>query len=162
MNVEIKTAYDNLDEIRVLFKEYTDILVEGDEDFKAYLEVQKYDDELLDPMKKYGMPDGRLYIVYCDGEVAGCGAFRKLDDESCEIKRVYVREAYRDCHVGSAILKRIMHDAKEAGYKHILLDTLTFLKRAIEMYKNYGFYFIEQYNDSPMDSDSIVYMQYDF
>ena len=77
--------------------------------------------------------------------------------ESCEIKRMYVRPEFRGHHFGEIMLTKIIDDAKEIGYKYILLDTFPFLKRAIHMYKKYGFYEIPSYNGSPMEN--LVYMK---
>lgn len=58
-----------------------------------------------------------------------------------------------------AVSKKIIDDAKKIGYSHMLLDTLPFLKSAIHMYKKYGFYEIDRYNDSPMNIS--IYMKLD-
>lgn len=73
------------------------------------------------------------------------------------MKRLYVRPAYRGSHIGSLLVQKVLTDAKEAGYRFMLLDTLPFLQDAIRMYKKYGFYEIPRYNDSPMDSS--IYMR---
>ena len=79
MSVKILLAYDFSQEIKLLFSEYTDILIEGDASFKKYLEIQNYDDELEHLEKKYGLPYGRLYLVYYNNEVAGCIGLKKID-----------------------------------------------------------------------------------
>lgn len=81
MDIKIIPAYDHLQEIRELFSEYTEMLISGDPAFKEYLEIQNYDDELEHLEDKYGMPAGRLYLAYCDGNTAGCIGLKKLDDE---------------------------------------------------------------------------------
>lgn len=92
---EIVYGYEYKNEIRELFTEYTDMLVENDSTFKAYLDIQNYDDEIGHLEHKYGLPDGRLYLLKRDGKSAGCIALRKLDSERCEMKRLYVRPAFR-------------------------------------------------------------------
>ena len=72
-------AYDRPREVGELFKEYTDMLIEGDSDFAEYLKIQKYDKELENPASKYGMPEGRLYLAYVGEELAGCVGLKKLD-----------------------------------------------------------------------------------
>ena len=69
------------------------MLVENDPHFQVYLDLQHYDAEVADLTKKYGMPDGRLYVAWCDGQPAGCIALRRLDGTTCELKRLYVRPA---------------------------------------------------------------------
>ena len=159
MSVKILLAYDFPEEIKLLFSEYTDILIEGDPSFKEYLEIQNYDDELKHLEKKYGLPYGRLYLVYYNNEVAGCIGLKKIDKKNCEMKRLYVRPKFRGKQIGEQLIEKIIKDAKEIGYSYMLLDTLPFLKGAIYLYKKYGFYEIASYNNSPMDTS--IYMKLD-
>lgn len=157
MNVSIVLAYDYPDIVGELFKEYTDMLIEGDASFKQYLDIQNYDEELLHLEMKYGMPYGRLYMAFCDGEPAGCIGLKQIDEENCEMKRLYVRPQFRGKQIGNILIQKIIEDAKEIGYSCMLLDTLPFLKSAIHMYKKWGFYEIDSYNDSPMNTS--IYMK---
>ena len=157
MKIEIVPAYNRTDEIRTLFKEYTDLLSEGDAEFRRYLEIQHYDDEFQHPEVKYGFPYGRLYLALCDGNTAGCVALRKIDHSSCEIKRLYVRKDYRGHGIGNQLTDKLIQEARQIGYRQILLDTFPFLERAIRMYQVRGFQEIEKYNDSPMEST--IYMK---
>lgn len=159
MAVNIVLAYDSVDEVCGLFSEYTDMLINGDPEFREYLEIQNYDEELNHLETKYGLPDGRLYLAYCEGRAAGCIGLKKLDSLNCEMKRLYVRPEFRGKHIGGMLIQRIIDDAKEIGYKHMLLDTLPFLENAVHMYKKRGFYEIPCYNDSPMESS--IYMRLD-
>lgn len=157
--MELVPACGRPEEVGVLFTEYTDLLLAGDPSFHAYLDVQHYDEELRHLDAKYGPPDGRLYLAYCDGALAGCIGLRKLDSQSCEMKRLYVRPAFGGRGLGGALVDRIIADAQEIGYSHMLLDTFPFLSRAIGMYQKRGFYEIERYNDSPMAA--AIYMRLD-
>lgn len=159
MSVEIVPAYNLVDEVGILFTEYTNMLVAGDSSFKEYLKIQNYDQELQHLEMKYGLPDGRLYLAYCDNELAGCIGLRKIDEKNCEMKRLYVRPQFRGKHIGDFLIKKIINDAKEIGYSHMLLDTLPFLESAIHLYKKWGFYEIESYNNSPMNTS--IYMKLD-
>jgi N-acetylglutamate synthase and related acetyltransferases len=159
MEMEIKLAYENNKEIKELFLEYTEMLVKNDENFKKYLELQNYDSELEHLSDKYGLPDGRLYIVKVDNEVAGCIGLRKIDNENCEMKRLYVRPKFRGHKIANKLVEMIIDDAKRIGYKNIFLDTFPFLVGAIYLYKKFGFNEIESYNNSPMDN--LVYMKLD-
>lgn len=159
MEIKMLPAYDHPQEVGLLFKEYTDMLIAGDPSFKKYLDIQHYDEEVAHLEAKYGAPDGRLYLAYWDGELAGCIGLRKIDEEACEMKRLYVRPAFRGKHIGDRLVEKIIGDAREIGYSRMLLDTLPFLKSAIHMYRKYGFYEVESYNDSPMDTS--IYMRLD-
>ena len=159
MNIKIVFGYELKNEIKELFTEYTDFLVKGDKEFRKYLEIQKYNHEVENLEEKYGHPYGRLYIAFVDENVAGCIALRKIDDDNCELKRLYVKPQYRGKNIGGSLVKHIIKEAENIGYKHILLDTLPFLNVAIDMYKKYGFYEIESYNNSPMEN--LIYLKYD-
>ncbi len=159
MEIKLIVAYSHKEKVKALFKEYTDFLIECDKDFKEYLNKQNYDDELEHLESKYGMPYGRLYLAYCGDELAGCIALRQINEENCEIKRLYVRSEFRGKKIGYILVKKIIEDATSIGYKHILLDTFPFLKTAINLYKNLGFYEIESYNNSPMDN--LIYLKFD-
>ena len=150
MNLTIIPAFDHPQEIAALFKEYTDLLIAGDPAFRDYLALQRYDEELLHLDAKYGPPQGRLYLALADGEVAGCIGLRRIDDARCEMKRLYVRPAFRAQGIGDALCRRVINDARGIGYGHMLLDTLPFLDTAIRLYRRLGFKDIPCYNDSPM------------
>lgn len=157
MGIELRPALGHSEEVGILFAEYTQMLLAGDPSFQTYLDVQHYDRELRHLDEKYGPPDGRLYLAYCDGALAGCVGLRRLDGQGCEMKRLYVRPAFRGKKLGALLVERIIADARKIGYAHMLLDTLPFLKSAIQMYKKFGFYEVDSYNDSPMDTS--IYMR---
>lgn len=159
MSVKIIPAYDFPEEIRTLFVEYTDFLIKNDTEFAEYLQIQNYDAELQNLNTKYGLPAGRLYLAYYGDELAGCIGLKKIDVDNCEMKRLYVRPQFRGKHIGRMLAEKIIHDAREIGYKHMLLDTLPFLQSAVFMYKKLGFYETDSYNDSPMDTS--IYMKLD-
>ena len=159
MGYELVPAYTHKAEVKEIFTEYTDMLIAGDSKFSEYLVIQNYDDELEHLEHKYGMPEGRLYLLYDDGQLAGSVGMRKIDRENCELKRLYVRPAFRGKGYGEMLTNRILADAREAGYRYMLLDTLPFLKTAIAMYERMGFYRVEQYNDSPIETT--IYMKFD-
>lgn len=159
MDMNIEPGYGYSDDIRELFNEYTQMLIDGDETFRAYLGVQSYDEEILHLEHKYGLPEGRLYILLLDGKAAGCIAMKKMDAQSCEMKRLYVRPEFRGKGFGRILAEKIINEARHEGYESMYLDTLPFLKSAVKLYESLGFCEIEQYNDSPMQS--AIYMKLD-
>lgn len=152
MSLELAYAYEEPEEIRALFQEYTALLLEKEPAFQQYLDLQHYDRETARPEDKYGLPEGRLYLARWDGAAAGCGALRKLDGGRCELKRLYVRPAFRGHRIGEALLERLIGDARAIGYRHMLLDTLPALDSALRLYRRFGFHEIPRYNDSPLAS----------
>ncbi|MBQ2896581.1 MAG: GNAT family N-acetyltransferase [Oscillospiraceae bacterium] len=135
------------------------MLVAGDSAFQEYLNLQNYDEELAHLEQKYGEPAGRLYLARWNGEAAGCIGLRRIDDECCEMKRLYVYPAFRGNHIASALARRIIDDARAIGYRAMLLDTLPFLQEALALYRKLGFYEIPSYNNSPLDSS--IYLRLD-
>lgn len=159
MDIRILPAFHYPTEIKELFSEYTQMLMDGDPEIQKYLSIQNYEKELEHPEAKYGPPAGRLYLAFCEGSPAGCIGLRPLKSPGCEMKRLYVRPAFRKNHIGHRLIRTIIKDAREIGYSHMLLDTLPFLSDALALYKKYGFYEIPCYNDSPLDTS--IYMRLD-
>lgn len=75
------------------------------------------------------------------------------------MKRLYIRTEFRGKKLANILVEKIIEDTKEIGYSYMLLDTFPFLKSAIHIYKRFGFYEIESYNDSSMDTS--IYMRLD-
>jgi len=150
--LKIVAGYDRPEEVKELFDEYTKYLVDNSPEFARYLEIQHYDSEVADLRSKYGEPDGRLWLAYVDGRLAGCSALRKMNETECEFKRLYVRPEFRGTHLGRLLMEKIIADAKRIGYEYGYLDTLPFLEAACHMYDGMGFEVIPAYNDSPLAS----------
>jgi ribosomal protein S18 acetylase RimI-like enzyme len=141
----IKFAYDELDNVKQLFREYTEFL-------GVDLGFQQYDEEISSLPGKYALPDGRLYVIYDGEQLAGCVALRKIDDKSCEFKRLFVRPEFRGKKLGCILMEKIIADAKGLGYKIGYLDTLCTLKSAIAVYEKLGFEKIPPYYNNPLEN----------
>ncbi|HLM61641.1 MAG TPA: GNAT family N-acetyltransferase [Pyrinomonadaceae bacterium] len=134
---------DQIEEIRRLFREYERWL-------GLDLCFQNFEQELADLPGKYVEPTGRLFLICVENKAAGCIALRKIDDEVCEMKRLYVREDFRGSNFGKQLIERLIKDAKEIGYKKMRLDTLPEkMPRAVKLYESYGFRQIKPYYDNP-------------
>ncbi len=147
-DITIKLAYDELDNVRQLFKEYTESL-------DVDLSFQKYDEEISGLPGKYARPDGRLYVIYYKEHLAGCVALRKIDAQSCEFKRLFVRPLFRGKKLGYILMEKVIEDARQIGYQTGYLDTLSMLKSAIAVYEKLGFENIPPYYDNPLKN--VVY-----
>lgn len=159
MEITLVPGFDHPAEVRELFEEYVDLIIASDHLFRDYLAIQHFSEELNNLDGKYGLPGGRLYLAYWKDKLAGCVALRQIDETRCEIKRLYVRMVFRGCGIGGRLVDQVIADARQQGYRYILLDTYPFLKRAIAMYRKRGFYEIDKYLESPIDST--IYMQLD-
>jgi ribosomal protein S18 acetylase RimI-like enzyme len=121
------------------------------------LSFQNFSKELETIQNQYGKPEGALLLA-CDGEVfVGCSGVRKLDQETAELKRMYVKNEYRGYHIGTSLLQRSIELAKEAGYKKIRLDTLDYMTKAQQLYRSFGFYEIPSYRFNPLSGT--IYME---
>lgn len=152
----ILDGYDSPGEVGQLFREYTDALLAEEPGFAAYLAQQNYEEELAHLEEKYGRPGGRLYLLRCGEETAGTIALRKIDAERCEMKRLYVRPAFRGRGFAELLVRKILRDAAEEGYRQVLLDTFPFLSGAIRLYRKLGFQEVPSYNGSPMEN--LIYL----
>ena len=144
-------GYDRPKEVEELFTEYTNMLVRLDPLFQESLDEQNYSEELEHLEDKYGLPQGRLYLLI-DGETPAASiALHKIDEKTCELKRLYVKPEYRRQGIAEKLLDRIIEEARETGYSYMVLDTMPALKEAIRLYEKKGFYRIEKYNNNPFE-----------
>jgi ribosomal protein S18 acetylase RimI-like enzyme len=112
---------------------------------------QGFDGELEELPGKYSPPEGTLLIAERDGEPCGCIALRRIDARTCEMKRLYVRPACRELGIGRELVRRLLEEARAKGYGSMRLDTLPLMRRAIAMYKSFGFREIAPYVYNPVE-----------
>lgn len=147
--VELQTPLTDaeLDAVRTLFHEYAASL-------KIDLCFQGFSAELLNLPGDYCGPRGALLVATVDGKYAGCCAMRPLDTSdypnACEMKRLFVREAFRGLGVGRKLAEAILDSARIAGYDCILLDTLNEMESARALYEDLGFVEIPPYYYNPI------------
>lgn len=118
--------------VRELFQEYWD-------SFGFTPCFQNFAQELAGLPGKYAPPGGRLGLALVDGLPAGCVALRRIDGERCEAKRLYVRPAARGQRLGAALLDWVIAEARAAGYRELLGDTMPVMRQALAMYDRLGF-----------------------
>jgi ribosomal protein S18 acetylase RimI-like enzyme len=134
---------DLMEEARQLFIEYARSL-------NVDLSFQNFAEELEELPKRYGPPDGLIIIAYVDGKSAGCAALHRLSEEICEMKRLYVREDFRDLGIGKKLIAVILAEAVKLNYRFIRLDTLPTMGKAQSLYESFGFYDVDPYVYNPI------------
>ena len=120
--------------MRGFLREYADSL-------SVDLSFQDFESELADPLGFY-----ELVLLADDG----CVALRGIDDETCEMKRLYVRPAGRGSGLGRRLAEAVIAEARARGFKRMLLDTLPEMTTAQVLYQSLGFRETEPYRHNPV------------
>ena len=133
------------------------LFVEYAESLGIDLSFQDFQRELAELPGAYAPPDGRLLLAVDNDKAVGCVALRKLADGICEMKRLYVRPAYRGKGLGRRLVEAIILAAREIGYGKMRLDSLSSMKEAAALYRSLGFVEIPPYRYNPLPD--AVYME---
>ncbi len=133
---------EQIESARALLREYETWL-------DMNLCFQNFEQELVALPGHYAAPEGRFLLAYEDGNLAGCVAMRPLDGNICEMKRLFLREAFRGKGLGRLLAEEIVTQAREAGYEAMRLDSLPGkMDHAINIYNALGFREIDPYCSS--------------
>lgn len=142
---------DRLDDVSELIREYTDWLGRD-------LAFQGLEEELANLGGKYLPPEGQLVVAVDDNDQAmGCVAYHRLDEETAEMKRLYVRPSARGQHLGEQLAQRIISLAREDGYARMVLDTVRPLEAAVGLYRKLGFTETTAYYHNPFGD--VIYFE---
>ena len=114
------------------------------------LSFQNFDEELRSLPGEYQPPTGVLLLCRVDAEPAGCVAVRRLNQEDCEMKRLFVRDGFRGHGCGERLARRAIQWAGRAGYRRLLLDTLPSMGAAHRLYEQLGFKETPPYRFNPV------------
>lgn len=144
MRIRTAVSAEDIEVIRKLFREYQNSL-------GIDLGFQNFESELAELPGKYAPPEGRLYLAFEDQQVVGCAGLRKIEDDVCELKRLYVPPRNRGRGIGRQLALQALNDAREIGYGRMRLDTLPSMGPAQEMYRTLGFKPIAPYTNNPIE-----------
>jgi ribosomal protein S18 acetylase RimI-like enzyme len=137
---------------RRLFQEYVDWL-------GVDLGFQQVQEELAQIRKVYSPPRNQLLLARDGSAYAGCVALRDRTRGDCEMKRLYVRPAYRGRGLGRRLARAIIDEARSMGYRRMLLDTLARLTPARRLYRSLGFCETDAYYQNPLPG--VIYLALD-
>lgn len=136
-----------MEAVRDIFREYASTL-------DVDLAFQDFETELAQLPGDYAAPRGHLLLAVVEGAIAGCCALRPLDaadyPNASEMKRLYVRKAFRGFGLGRELAEAMLDQARRAGYACVLLDTLDGMESARALYTDLGFEEIPPYYHNPI------------
>jgi len=146
MNLSVISELEENDivEVKKLIQEYINWI-------NIDLSFQDIETEMFTFPGKYQKPDGIFLVAKYENAIVGCVGYRKINNEICEMKRLYVKDEYKGKGIGASLIKEVMKSAKNQGYRKMRLDTLEKMESAIKLYKRYGFHEIEQYINNPIN-----------
>jgi putative acetyltransferase len=127
--------------VRTLFREYADAI-------GTDLEYQGFGAELAALPAPYAPPGGALFLARDGSQIAGCVALRPFDANAAEMKRLYVRAAWRGSGAGRRLVEAVIDAARQAGYRELRLDTLADMAPAQALYRRLGFVETAAYNEA--------------
>ena len=133
----------HIEQVRRLYREYNDFL-------GVDLSFQGFERELANLPGAYGPPSGALLLAEGPAGAAGCVGLRRLGEGICEMKRLYVRPAFRGMGLGRKLAVRIIETSLQMNYLRMRLDTLDRLTEAIGLYRALGFTTIAPYYPNPL------------
>lgn len=154
MHIREATFPDDLAAVRSLFQEYADGL-------GVDLCFQGFADELATLPGRYARPAGGVWLAVAGEQLAGCVALRPFGDGAGEIKRLYVRPAFRGTGLGRTLAERVLTEAAAAGYRRVVLDTLPTMTAAASLYRSLGFVEVTPGCQSCGGPDGILYFARD-
>lgn len=138
------TTDKDLQDAGKLFTEYAASL-------EISLDFQGFEKELACLPGSYAPPEGCILLARSHNQLAGCVALRKLEDGSCEMKRLFTRPNFRGMKIGLILCESIIEKARKLGYNKMRLDTLESMHAARALYKSLGFYEIAPYCYNPIE-----------
>ncbi|MGH8676257.1 MAG: GNAT family N-acetyltransferase [Burkholderiales bacterium] len=140
--VACAAAPADLEQARILFREYAQLV-------DAPCCFATFSGEVAGLPGEYAQPAGRLFLARNAGQAAGCVAMRRLDARSGEMKRLYVREAFRGDGLGRTLSGLVIAAARDQRYERLMLDTLPKMHEAIALYRSLGFRETGPYSAEP-------------
>lgn len=126
-------------------------------------DINKYYAHSLADQESFMSETGRLLLAKENDEIGGVACLKKIRNDTCEIKRLYVQPMFRGKKLGEKLVSRLIDEARAIGYSKILLDTDPYMTKAHSIYRSFGFVETKPYSESEMDGDEysqhMMYME---
>jgi putative acetyltransferase len=151
--IDRPATVEDFDDVRALLRAFVawhrDRHVEDRQLIDAYFDADAFEEELATLPGRYERPEGDLLLARQEGEAAGCVALQRLDDRSCEMKRMFLYPRFHGQGIGRALAEAVLREAKASGYAVMRLDTSVRQREAESLYRKLGFRQIEPYYELP-------------
>jgi GNAT superfamily N-acetyltransferase len=119
---------EHQDSVRQLFWEYLGWAnTRINEEFGINFDIEALLEEDMQNLDKFYPPEGRLLLAEFDNQLAGIACLHKIKNDICEVKRMYVREAFRGMGIGRMLLDKLIEVAQDYGYPRVRLDSARFM-----------------------------------
>ena len=143
------TTSAQINAVQELIREYTAWAFTFLPDANQAPTFQGLEQELTALPGIYAPPAGRLLLAIHDGQPAGCIALKSHDAKTGELKRLYVRPRLRGLNIGWLLVSALVEEARQSGYKRLVLDSHIFMTKALEIYRAAGFRPVSTPSDFP-------------
>ena len=138
--------------VEARFREYVASLAED-------ISFQDFEAEFAGLPGKYARPGGAVLIAWDGAQPDGAVAYHMVEPGVCEMKRLYIRPAFRGKGIARELANELIDDARRQGYRTMLLDTLGSMSAARALYRDLGFVPVAPYYDNPLSG--VMYMALD-
>jgi GNAT superfamily N-acetyltransferase len=144
----------DIEDVRALFREYQAAI-------GLDLSFQGFPEELARLPGRYRRPSGRLLLAVDGPRTVGCVGLRAFEGAACELKRLYVRREERGHGVARLLVATVLDEARTAGYRRVLLDTLPSMTEAAALYRSFGFVEAPPYYTNPIAGSLYLALELD-
>ena len=158
------TDCEQLDQVRALMHSFVDWLhqhyANDSQLINEYFNEKAFLDELALLPGQYANPEGQLLLARYQGQPAGCVGLRRLDEQFCEMKRLFVTTQFHGQGIGRSLAETLIESARSNGYQSMRLDTGIHQTVAQKLYQRLGFRQIQPYYDvSEALKQGLVFME---
>ncbi len=126
------------------------LILEYRSEFYDILRLQNIDKELQELEERYSPPNSRFFLLKEQNKAVACAILKRFSEEAVELKRMFITPEARGKGYGRALLKHTIQNAKDLGFRRMVLDTEPVMASAIQLYEKYGFQKRDAYYNSPL------------